>query len=164
MNDNDYIVEQDYETEDEMGNQPEEYQQVEEVQSISTSGGVKLVEAVEHAEMLMDKAQNLAGMYHECMALEAQTQQVKTWGDVKMTEIIAKFKSTQDFLQKNFGQRDRALNKIYGQLDRAVESNDREMIIEALHGISSIVTKSPLEDFDKFVAMYNDTSKPIFDF
>ena len=30
--------------------------------------------------------------------------------------------------------------------------------------ISSIVTKSPLDDFEKFVELYNDTSQPLLDF
>lgn len=123
-----------------------------------------LVDAVSNAEQLMDVAQNVAGLYKDCMAIEAQTRQVKTWGDVEMTKTIAKFKTTQDFLQKTFGERDKALAKHYELLDRAVASNDREMILSALQGISSIVTKSPLDDFDKFVQLYNDTSQPLFDF
>lgn len=130
----------------------------------SIDNSMTLVDAVSHAEQLMDVAQNVAGLYKDCMAIEAQTRQVKTWGDVEMTKTIAKFKTTQDFLQKTFGERDKALTEHYELLDRAVASNDREMILSALQGISSIVTKSPLDDFDKFVQLYNDTSQPLFDF
>lgn len=133
-------------------------------QQISVGSGITLMDAVDRAEQVMDVAQNVAGMYKDCMAIEAQTQKVKTWGDVEITKTIAKFKSTQDFLQKSFGERDEALRHHYAILDDAVAKNDREMIIAALKGISSIVTKSPLEDFDKFVAMYNDTTQPLFDF
>ena len=67
-------------------------------------------------------------------------------------------------LEKTFGERDKALSKHYDLLDNAINSNDREMILVALHGISSIVTKSPLDDFEKFVELYNDTSQPLLDF
>lgn len=133
-------------------------------QQISLGNGMTLMDAVDRAEQVMDVAQTVAGMYKDCMAIEAQNKQVKTWGDVEITKTIAKFKSTQDFLQKSFGERDKALTKHYDILDKAVATNDKEMILAALKGISSIVTKSPLDDFDKFVAMYNDTTQPLFDF
>lgn len=133
-------------------------------QQVSVGGGMTLMDAVDRAEQVMDVAQNVAGLYKDCMAIESQTKKVKTWGDVEITKTIAKFKSTQDFLQKSFGERDKALTKHYDLLDKAVATNDRDLILAALKGISSIVTKSPLDDFDKFVAMYNDTTQPLFDF
>ncbi len=112
----------------------------------------------------LDTAANIANMYKECVLAEEKTKQVQAWGQVEMAKTIAKFKTAQDFLEKTFGERDKALSKHYDLLDDAVKSNDREMILAALHGISSIVTKSPLDDFEKFVELYNDTSQPLLDF
>lgn len=98
------------------------------------------------------------------MLAEEKTKQVQAWGQVEIAKTVAKFKTAQDFMEKTFGERDKALAKHYDLLDDAVKSNDREMILAALHGISSIVTKSPLDDFDKFVELYNDTSQPLLDF
>lgn len=112
----------------------------------------------------LDSASNIANMYKECVLAEEKTKQVQAWGQVEIAKTVAKFKTAQDFMEKTFGERDKALSKHYDLLDDAVKSNDREMILAALHGISSIVTKSPLDDFDKFVELYNDTSQPLLDF
>ena len=53
---------------------------------------------------------------------------------------------------------------MYDALDVAIESNNREAIILAMKGMSEIVTSSPLSDFEKFVEVYNDTSRPLLDF
>lgn len=112
----------------------------------------------------LDTAANIANMYKECVLAEERTKQVQAWGQVEMAKTVAKFKTAQDFMEKTFGERDKALSKHYNLLDDAVKSNDRELILAALHGISSIVTKSPLDDFEKFVELYNDTSQPLLDF
>ena len=112
----------------------------------------------------LDSATNIANLYKECVLAEEKTKQVQAWGQVEIAKTVAKFKTAQDFMVKTFGERDKALTKHYDLLDDAVKSNDREMILAALRGISSIVTKSPLDDFDKFVELYNDTSQPLLDF
>ena len=68
------------------------------------------------------------------------------------------------YLEGTFGERDKALVKHYDLLDKAVDSNDRDLILASLQGISSIVTKSPLDDFEKFVELYNDPSQELLDF
>lgn len=112
----------------------------------------------------LDQATNIANMYRECVLAEERTKQVQAWGQVEMARTVAKFKTAQDFLEKTFGERDKALSKHYDLLDNAVKSNDRGLILAALQSISSIVTKSPLDDFEKFVELYNDTSQPLLDF
>ena len=112
----------------------------------------------------LDSATNIANMYRECILAEEKTKQVQAWGQVEIAKTVAKFKTAQDFMEKTFGERDRALSKFYDRLDDAVASGDREMILASLQGISSIVTKSPLDDFEKFVDLYNDTSQPLLDF
>ena len=112
----------------------------------------------------LDSAANSANMYKECVLAEERTKQMQVWGQVEIAKTVAKFKTAQDFMEKTFGERDKALSKHYDLLDDAIKSNDRDMILAALHGISSIVTKSPLDDFEKFVELYNDTSQPLLDF
>ena len=55
-------------------------------------------------------------------------------------------------------------NAASAKQDKAVASNDRDLILASLQGISSIVTKSPLDDFEKFVELYNDPSQELLDF
>lgn len=50
-------------------------------------------------------------------------------------------------------------------LDKALKSNDRELIIGALQGISSIVVKNPLEDIAKLAfALQNPKQRLELDF
>lgn len=67
-------------------------------------------------------------------------------------------------MEGTFGERDKALTKHYDLLDKAVASNDRDLILASLQGISSVVTKSPLDDFEKFVELYNDPTQELLDF
>lgn len=48
--------------------------------------------------------------------------------------------------------------------DHAVQGYLYILQIAAMQEISGIVTSSPLEDLEKFAALYNDTSQPLFDF
>ncbi len=124
----------------------------------------KVKSYVDTAYMIADKTQELMGLYAQCKQVEEHTKQLKVWSEVEIARTVAKYKSCQDFLDKTFGEREHALNKHYELLDKAVESNDKDLIIAALSGISSIVTKSPLDDFEEFVKLYNDDSQPLLDF
>lgn len=137
---------------------------IDEAGDVTSYSKASVAEQLRSVENIADTASNIVGMYRECLIAKEQTLQVQAWSSVEITKTIAKFKSAQDFMEKTFGERDKALCKNYSILDQAVATNDREMILAALHGISTIVTKSPLEDFQKFVDLYNDTSQPLLDF
>lgn len=49
-------------------------------------------------------------------------------------------------------------------MDKAMESGDRELILASLQGISSIVTKSPLDELEKFAELFNNPDVPLLDF
>ena len=103
-------------------------------------------------------------LYSECVNIREKSKQMKVWGDVKIAQTVAKYNSCRDYLERSFGERDKALGKHYSLLDDAVKSGDKELILAALQGISSIVTSSPLENFDEFVKLYQDESQPLLDF
>lgn len=126
--------------------------------------GQSLSDLVHSSERTIDAAQNIAGMFKECIVAQERTKQMQEWGKVEMAKTIAKFKTAQAFMEGTFGERDKALTKHYELLDKAVATNDRDLILASLQGISSIVTKSPLDDFQKFVELYNDTSQQLLDF
>ena len=108
--------------------------------------------------------QNAGNLYKQCCEIKAKTAQVQAWSEVKIAETVAKYKSCQEFLSYTFGERDKALSKHYEILDKAMENDDKELIVASLRGISGIVTSSPLSDFDKFVKLYEDTTQPLLDF
>lgn len=106
----------------------------------------------------------VADMYAECKRIEAQTELVKAWSQAEIVKTVAKYKSCQEFMFHTFGERDKALTKHYDLLDKAIISNDKDLIIAALQGIGGIVTKSPLQDIEQFARLFEDTSQPLLDF
>ena len=87
-------------------------------------------------------ANNIVDVYARCKEAEEKSERMRVWGQVKMAETVAKFKSCQMFLDRN----------------------DKDLIIAAIKGISTIVTKSPLEDLEAFAKVFNDESQPLLDF
>lgn len=112
----------------------------------------------------MNQVERVAELYRDCKMVEAQTEQVKAWSQVEIAKTVAKYKSCQEFMYRTFGERDKALTKHYDLLDKAIEGNDKDLIIAALQGIGGIVTKSPLQDLEQFAKLYEDTSQPLLDF
>lgn len=106
----------------------------------------------------------IAGCYAVCRQSIERTKQIRMMTDVQMANITAKYKSFELLLNKVFGEREKALDVHYRTLDKAIESNDRELIVAAIQGISSIVTKTPLEDLERLAQLYNDSSAPLLDF
>lgn len=114
--------------------------------------------------MVADKAQNIANVYSDCVKLRQKTKQIEAWSEEKMARTIAKYKTCQQYLTQSFGERNSALQKNYDVLDNAMETGDRELIIEALRNISGIVTTSPLQDLQKLIELYEDEDQTFFDF
>ena len=71
----------------------------------------------------------------------------------------------RDVLTQIFAERSTALMAHYKTLDQALVSDDRELIIASLKGISSIVSQNPLESFAEFTkALDNDDEVLNLDF
>ena len=111
-----------------------------------------------------DVTNNIATVYNNSLQVERDVAAVKAWSEVKLAEVAAKYKLCENFLNQTFSERDKALSKHYELLDKALETNNKDAIILAMQGISSIVTSSPLSDLEKFAQLYNDTSMPLLDF
>ena len=111
-----------------------------------------------------DITNNIATVYNNSLQVERDVAAVKAWSEVKLAEVAAKYKLCENFLNQTFSERDKALSKHYELLDKALETNNKDAIILAMQGISSIVTSSPLSDLEKFAQLYNDTSMPLLDF
>lgn len=116
------------------------------------------------ADNFVANSTQLLDLFGQCVIVHEQTKQLEAWSTAKIAETAAKFKTCQNFLDRTFGERETALSHHYALLDKAVLSNDKELVLAALKGISEIVTKSPLEDFEQFVKLYEDTSMPLLDF
>lgn len=103
-------------------------------------------------------------VYKHSLQVKQNIAAINAATTVELNKIAAKYKSCELFLNKTFSERGQALEAFYKILDNAIENNDRESLIAAMRGMSDIVTSSPLQDFEKFAELYNDTSKPLLDF
>jgi hypothetical protein len=112
----------------------------------------------------VDLTNKFIDTYAEIKRVEAKARMVNDWSKTEITKTVAKFKASQEFLYLAFGERNQALFKHYDLLDKAVASDDKELILAALQGISNIVTESPLKDFEHFSKLFDDTSQPLVDF
>ena len=143
--------------------EPEQDKMIARVNSVSSlASQVNML--AENLTGTLNQAERIASLYRDCQMVEAQTEQVKAWSQVEIAKTVAKYKSCQEFMYHTFGERDKALTKHYELLDKAIEGNDKDLIISALQGIGGIVTKSPLQDLEEFAKLYEDTSQPLLDF
>lgn len=143
--------------------EPEQDKMIARVESVNSLASQVNVLA-ENLTGTLNQAERIASLYRDCQMVEAQTEQVKAWSQVEIAKTVAKYKSCQEFMYHTFGERDKALTKHYDLLDKAIEGNDKDLIIAALQGIGGIVTKSPLQDLEQFAKLYEDTSQTLLDF
>jgi len=108
--------------------------------------------------------QQLLDVHRQSVELREKTKQIDALSKVQIAKIAAKYRLAETALCNIFSERDKALDKQYKLLDKAIEKDDNELVIAALKGISGIVSSSPLSDFEKMLAIYDDTNIPLLDF
>lgn len=67
----------------------------------------------------------------------------------------------KDLIARTFGERAIALNRHYQVLDKALAENDKQLMISALQGISSIVVANPLESVAKILHSLTSKDEPL---
>lgn len=112
------------------------------------------------ATQVVDLGHKAMDIYNNSLMINRSIKELEGKRDVELAKIVAKFEQGKDVLTKVFGERQGALGKHYEVLDKALASNDRELIIESLRGISSMVASRPLQDFNAFLEAWDDKSKP----
>lgn len=117
------------------------------------------------AESIVDRTVGLADkivdVYQRSKEIDLQVQVLQAAKEVELAIIANQYELCREVILGTFGQRQQGLAAHYKVLDKALQNNDRDMIVSALKGISSIVVTNPLEDFTKFVEAWNDKSKPL---
>lgn len=130
-----------------------------------TQNILTLVKANEQVVMQgLDLASQVTDVYAESQRLNAQVKMTEQWSQVEMAKTAAKFYATKELIERTFGERHEALSAHYRALDHALACGDRDLIVAAMHQISTIVTSSPLADFQTFVERFNDKTQPLLDF
>lgn len=103
------------------------------------------------AEMGASLASQAMDVYRTSLQVEQNITAIRAASEVQLANITQKFEFCKSALEHVFQDRHSALAAHYCVLGDAMKSNDREMIITALKGISSIVVSSPLADFKEII-------------
>jgi hypothetical protein len=80
----------------------------------------------------------------------------------RIAEMTQRYQLCRDVLSAVFSERQTALNAHYATLDKALQSNDKDLIIASLRGISSIVEKNPLESFKEFAKVLDNKDETLY--
>ncbi len=104
---------------------------------------------------------HIADVYQRSKEIDRDIQQIQSTKEVELRKIAYQYELCRKVIEGTFGQRQEGLQAHYKVLDKALENDDRDMIVAALKGISSIVVTNPLESFSKFIEAWNDKSKPL---
>lgn len=121
----------------------------------------KLQASVTVAQQGLQTIDKVADVWRYSKMVEQNIAQIQGATAIELAKISAKFQNQQTALMGIFGQRQQGLSGQFEVLEKAMKENDRELIIESLRGISTIVTSSPLEDFEKLAQAWEDKSKPL---
>ena len=92
---------------------------------------------------------------NEIKILELQSRE-------RIVEMTQKYQLCRDVFAAVFSERQTALNAHYATLDKALQTDDKELIIASLRGISSIVEKNPLESFKEFSKVLDNKKETLF--
>lgn len=113
------------------------------------------------AERGMDLMNNLVNVYQRSKEISRDINLIQASKEIELKRLASQYELCREVIQGTFGQRQEGLMAHYRVLEKALESDDREMIVAALKGISSIVISNPLESYSKFLEAWNDKSKPL---
>ena len=91
-----------------------------------------------------------------------QLKALEKQNDKEIRLMTMKYEQTREILQMVFGERQTALNAHYAALDDALKSDDREIILASLRGISSIVSQNPLESFSEFCKVWDNKDETLY--
>lgn len=102
---------------------------------------------------------NAIDVYRTSLIVEQNIESIKARTQIELANIASKYQLCQAAMIGIFGERNNALQKHYQVLDNAIQNDDRELIIQSLRSISSIVVTNPLDEFTSFMDSWNTANK-----
>ena len=88
---------------------------------------------------MLSTFERIMNIRRDCEVMAQKTEQVKMITQERIVNTLAKFKQNQEIIEKIFGERDKALSKYYEVLDKALASNDRQMLLASMEQISNVL-------------------------
>jgi hypothetical protein len=93
---------------------------------------------------------------------EVEITRINAMENMMITNITLKYDLYRRFFAAKFAERGKAIDKQFEVIDRGIQNNDKELIINGLKYLSETVKSSPLADFEKFKAAFDaDALLPI---
>lgn len=129
---------------------------VEDISSLQLIDGGANLKAL---EMCSSTINNALDVYRTSLLVEQNITAIKAATDVKLAQITSKYNLCRAMLEQTFKERSQGLNAHYAVLDKAVAAGDRELVIHALQGISSIVVSNPIDKFSEMVKNWDTYNK-----
>lgn len=97
--------------------------------------------------------------WKENRQLSQEIKKLELTSNLQIQKITQRYELCRDTLNVVFAERGTALMAHYKTLDKALESDDRELIIASLNGISNIVAQNPLESFFEFTKVLDNVDE-----
>ena len=90
-----------------------------------------------------------------------ELEKIKEINNYRIIEMTERYALMRDTLSAIFGERFQALSAHYKVLEKGLESDNMELILGAIRGISCIVSTNPLENFQSFREALSNPNKPL---
>lgn len=92
---------------------------------------------------------SLLEAYREEQNLRRDLAKIEAMKDVVLTEITKRYELYHRVFDRIFDERKDAINRHFDIIDRGIAANDKELIIEGLRGLSTIVSSSPFANLQE---------------
>lgn len=109
-----------------------------------------------------DLANKLVDIWNMNSQCSNEIKKLEIQSKERIAEMTMRYQLCRDVLSRVFSERQTALNAHYATLDKALGTNDRELIIASLKGISSIVETNPLESFKDFTKVLDNKDETLY--
>lgn len=105
--------------------------------------------------------QKMCDAWMESKRINANIKALRIQTNAEVQKHAQSMKAAREIIATVYGERAKALNAHYAVLDKAMQSNDRELIIHSLQNISSIVVANPLDQILKCINMLDNPNQKL---
>ena len=91
---------------------------------------------------------NIIEAFKEEQITKREIAKIDATKEVLLTEIKSRYTLYHRLFDKIFDERKVAINKYFDVIDKGVASNNNDVILQGLSGLSKIVTTSPFTDLN----------------
>ena len=115
-----------------------------------------------------DAGKMMFGAYqdYQRLSLEENTKRVNIQAEKEVA--IAKIQAQKDllksYLEHTFGERRQVIQETFNTLDKALESNNMDVVSQAMESIQNIVKETPLKQVDKLLQLANNPNVEAIEF